>query len=104
MSSQAFRKYRPYTPVEWVATDPLDTKYGIVGPKGSARYPVYQRLDVRVMRTMQRGKIRYSLYADVLNATAAENVFQYRYDADYQVRYAVKMLPLLPTLGIEASF
>ena len=95
---------RPYTPVEWVATDPLDTKYGIVGPKGSARYPVYQRLDVRVMRTMQRGKIRYSLYADVLNATAAENVFQYRYDADYQVRYAVKMLPLLPTLGIEASF
>jgi hypothetical protein len=95
---------RPYTPVVSVATDPLDIKHGIVGAKGSARYPLYKRLDLRVARQLQSGRIHWSLYADVLNATGADNVYQYRYDPQYRVRYTVKMLPVLPTLGVEARF
>lgn len=95
---------RPYTPVRWVATDPLDVRYGVVGEKGSARYPLYQRLDLRVQRTLLRGGVRWILYADIMNATAADNVFQYRYDASYRTRYTVKMLPILPAVGLEAVF
>jgi hypothetical protein len=95
---------RPYTPVRWVATDPLNVKYGIVGPRGSARYPVYQRLDVRIQRTLRQGRVDWSLYADVLNATAADNVYQYRYNPAYTARYTVKMLPTLPAVGVEARF
>jgi outer membrane receptor protein involved in Fe transport len=95
---------RPYTPVRWVATDPLAIRYGVVGAKGSARYPLYQRLDLRVQRTLQRSGVRWVLYADVMNATAADNVFQYRYDSSYRTRYTVKMLPILPTAGFEAIF
>jgi hypothetical protein len=95
---------RPYTPVRWVATDPLDIRYGVVGDKGSARYPLYQRLDLRLQRTLQRAGVRWVLYADVMNATAADNVYQYRYDSTYRARYTVKMLPLLPAAGFEAIF
>jgi hypothetical protein len=95
---------RPYTAVEWVATDPFDVHYGITGARGSARYPAFQRLDVRLAHARTSGRRRWSVYVDVLNATGAENVFQYRYDSTYQVRYAVKMLPTLPTAGFEISF
>jgi hypothetical protein len=96
---------RPYTPVRWVATDPLGTKYGVVGDKGSARYPLYQRLDVRLLRQLHEGgRVRWSLYTDVLNITGADNVYQYRYNPAYTTRYTVRMLPTLPTLGIEARF
>ncbi len=95
---------RPYTPVQFVATDPLGTKYGVVGNLGSARYPMTQRLDVRAQRTWKRGRIGWNLYADVLNVTGADNVYSYRYNPSYTLRYAVKMLPTLPTLGVEARF
>lgn len=94
----------PYTPVEFVAVDPLGHHYGVVGDKGSARYPWYQRLDVRVQRQLGGGRVRWSLYADVLNATAADNVYMYRYNPSYTARYTVRMLPTLPTLGVEARF
>ena len=95
---------RPYTPVRYVATDPLGTKYGVVGDLGSARYPLTQRLDVRVQREWKRGRIGWNVYADILNATGADNVYSYRYNPSYTLRYAVKMLPTLPTLGVEARF
>lgn len=94
----------PYTPVEFVAVDPLGNRYGVVGDKGSARYPWYQRLDVRVQRHIGRGRVRWSVYGDVLNVTAADNVYMYRYNPSYTARYTVRMLPTLPTLGIEARF
>jgi hypothetical protein len=95
---------RPYTPVQAVATDPLNVKYGIAGDLGSARYPLYRRLDARISRHFDTPRVRWSLYADVLNVTAAENVFQIRYNPAYTSRYVIRMLPTLPTLGLEARF
>jgi hypothetical protein len=96
---------RPYTPVRYVATDPLGAKYGIVGEKGSARYPLYQRLDARLLRRFGSARgVRWSLYADVLNVTGVDNVYQYRFNPSYTARYTVHMLPTLPTLGLEARF
>jgi hypothetical protein len=95
---------RPYTPVESVAVDPLNTRYGIVGAKGSARYPAYRRLDVRVQRRFGSGRVHWSVYADILNVTGADNVYQVRYNPAYSARYSVHMLPTLPTLGVEARF
>jgi hypothetical protein len=95
---------RPYTPVVAVASDPLNTKYGIVGDKGAARYPLYRRLDMRLQRQFRRGRADWSVYADVLNVTAADNVYQVRYNPAYTARYVVRMLPTLPTLGVEARF
>lgn len=95
---------RPYTPVRSVATDPLNTKYGISGDLGSARYPLYRRLDARISRHFDTTNFHWSLYADVLNVTAAENVFQIRYNPAYTSRYVIRMLPTLPTLGLEARF
>jgi hypothetical protein len=95
---------RPYTPVQYVATDPVGSKYGVVGDLGSARYPFTQRLDVRAQRTWKRGRVGWSVYADVVNVTGADNIYSYRYNPSYTLRYAVKMLPTLPTLGIEARF
>ena len=99
-----FGSGRPYTPVQFVATDPIGIRYGIVGDLGSARYPYTQRLDVRAQRTWKRGRIGWNVYADVLNVTGADNVYSYRYNPSYTLRYAVKMLPTLPTLGVEARF
>ena len=95
---------RPYTPVRAVATDPLNIKYGISGDLGSARYPLYRRLDARISRHFATTHVHWSLYADVLNVTAAENVFQIRYNPAYTSRYVIRMLPTLPTLGLEARF
>jgi hypothetical protein len=95
---------RPYTPVVEVASDPLNTKYGIAGRRGSARYPLYRRLDMRLQRQFQRGNAAWSVYADVLNVTGADNVYQVRYNPAYTARYVVRMLPTLPTLGVEARF
>jgi hypothetical protein len=95
---------RPYTPVQYVATDPVGSKYGVVGDLGSARYPFTQRLDVRAQRTWKRGRVGWNVYADIVNVTGADNIYSYRYNPSYTLRYAVKMLPTLPTLGIEARF
>jgi hypothetical protein len=94
----------PYTPIESVERGPDGKTYGIVGRKGSARLPAYQRLDFRVTRNFHGQGLQWRVYAEVLNATAAENVYLYRWNRDYTQQYSVTMLPVLPTLGIEASF
>ncbi len=78
--------------------------YGIVGRKGSARLPRYERLDFRVTRHFRGDRLHWRLYAEVLNATASDNVYMYRWNRAYTSQYAVNMLPRLPTLGVEASF
>ncbi len=94
----------PFTPVASVAHDAAGDAYGIVGRKGSARLPRYTRLDFRVTRHFRGDRLHWRLYGEVLNATASDNVYMYRWNREYTSQYAVHMLPLLPTLGVEASF
>ena len=94
----------PYTPVEAVTHDADGKAYGIVGRKGSARLPMYHRLDFRVTRHFRGERMHWRVYAEALNATNAANVFMYRWNRDYTSQYSVNMLPFLPTLGVEAAF
>lgn len=94
----------PLTPVETVHHDSEGTAYGVVGLKGSQRLPLYKRLDLRLLRHFHSRNVDWRVYAEVLNATAANNVYMLRWNRDYTQEYSVQMLPLLPTLGIEASF
>jgi hypothetical protein len=94
----------PYTPVRHVVWDGDGNAYGVVGGKGSARLPSYQRLDLRVLRYFGGKSVHWRVFAEVLNATGANNVYMQRWNADYTQQYSVSMMPFLPTLGIEASF
>jgi outer membrane receptor protein involved in Fe transport len=67
----------PTTPVtaEWVVDDEGEESPELVfGPRNSARYPDYQRLDVRASKSfvLSRGELR--LVLEVLNLTNRENV------------------------------
>jgi hypothetical protein len=66
--------------------------------------PLYRRLDLRLLRHFSSARVDWRLYAEVLNVTAAHNVYMQRWNRDYTGQYSVGMLPLLPTLGVEASF
>jgi outer membrane receptor protein involved in Fe transport len=94
----------PYTPIESLQLDDEGNVYGIVGRKGSARLPDYGRLDLRAERSFQGSKLRWRVYAEILNVTAANNVYMTRWNRGYTQQYSVTMLPFLPTLGVEASF
>ena len=94
----------PYTPVVAVETAANGTAYGIVGRKGTASLPAYQRLDLKLLRHFHGKSVDWRIFAEVLNATAAENVYMQRWNRAYTQQYSVTMLPLLPTLGVEASF
>jgi len=94
----------PYTPVQSVEWDAEGNAYGVVGGKGSARLPMYRRLDLRLLRHFQAKNVHWRVFAEVLNATGADNVYMQRWNRDYTQQYSVSMLPILPTLGIEASF
>ncbi len=94
----------PFTPIVAVENDAAGNVYGFVGRKGSAQLPVYQRLDLRLLRHFQAKSVDWRVFVEVLNATAAENVYMQRWNRNYTQQYSVTMLPLLPTLGVEASF
>jgi outer membrane receptor protein involved in Fe transport len=95
---------RPYSAIVGVVAQPEDVYLVAEGRKGNARLPEYTRLDLRLSRHFGSTARSWTVYAEVLNATGASNVFQLRYDPTYSRRYAVTMLPTLPTLGIEARF
>lgn len=95
---------RPFTPLDHVVEDDEGNRFGVAGGKGSARLPPYRRLDLRIMRHFRSRGVRWSVFADILNATSADNVYQYRWERSYTQRYSVSMLPTLPTLGLEARF
>jgi hypothetical protein len=95
---------RPYSAIIGVVEEPKGVYLVAEGRRGNARLPAYRRLDVRLSRHFGSPGRSWTVYAEVLNATGARNIFQLRYDPTYSRRYAVTMLPTLPTLGIEARF
>lgn len=95
---------RPWTPVGQVLVDATGRRIGIEARRGSARLPLYARLDVRVARHFRGQNVQWNIYAEVLNVTQARNVFQHRYDTGYHNRIDLLMLPALPTLGFEVRF
>lgn len=91
------------------ASDGTDTFGGyavLLGERNGSRYPAYHRLDVSVRKSWEKSWGRITPYVDVLNLYNRKNVLFYFYDFGKAppTRSGISMFPLLPTLGVEASF
>ena len=76
----------------------------IPGVPYSERLPAFTQLDLRVDKRFTFKSWILSLYIDVSNVTNQGNVEGYAYSYDYRQRQAVTGLPVLPSIGIRASF
>ena len=91
------------------ASDSSDTLGGYaidLGPRNGERYPIYHRLDASFRKTYQKSWGHITPYVDILNVYNQKNVlfYFYEYDKKPATRSGISMFPLLPTLGVEASF
>jgi hypothetical protein len=73
--------------------------------KNTARYPVYERLDLRMsMLGTLFGDYKVEWYLELINALDHRNIYEYYWTDDYETRFTSYMLPLLPFFGARVSF
>jgi hypothetical protein len=98
---------RFYDPVlrEW-GVDNKATFEDIGGARNGARYPATRRLDLLVERPFTRGRVSFSPYVSIVNATDAENVlfYTYRFSSSPAVRQTVTQFPFLPSVGVSIAY
>lgn len=100
-------KYRfgsgtPYTPVTGSYFDGTDEKFfPILGSQNSARYPSYNRLDVRLTRLFYLNNFPLELYLEILNALNNKNIIHWIYNSDYSSKGDMKVFPFLPVVGVN---
>lgn len=89
-----------------IGKDPQLPIYVVPGERNGQRYPAYSRLDLTFRRTYHPRWGTITPYAQVLNATNRKNVlfYFYNFDNDPPTRSGISMFPVLPTLGLEATF
>jgi outer membrane receptor protein involved in Fe transport len=81
-----------------------DVYVPVSGAPWSGRLPDFVQLDARIdKRFIFKGWV-LALYLDVSNVTYHSNVEGYTYSYDYRRRAPISGLPILPSLGIRASF
>ncbi|HEV2132322.1 MAG TPA: TonB-dependent receptor [Longimicrobiaceae bacterium] len=80
--------------------------YVVLGERNTQRYPAYHRLDMTLRRTFQPRWGTLTPYLQVLNGYNRRNVlfYFYNYNRNPPTRSGISMFPLLPTIGVEASF
>jgi len=77
----------------------------VFGELNSARFPTYQRVDLRIDRTFKRKSGKdIGAYIELLNVLGAENAAEYDYNADYSEKEIVPQLNGIFTFGIKATF
>ncbi len=78
----------------------------LLGPRNGARFPARHRLDLSFRKTITKSWGTMTPYLSVINVYNRKNAlfYFYNYDATPPTRDGVSMIPLLPTLGLEASF
>ncbi|HYR08693.1 MAG TPA: TonB-dependent receptor [Longimicrobium sp.] len=86
--------------------DPDVPYYVVPGDRNRERYPAYHRLDLTVRRPYVRRWGTFTPYLQVLNVYNQRNVLFYffNYDRTPPTRSGISMFPLLPSIGVEASF
>ncbi|HEU0300720.1 MAG TPA: TonB-dependent receptor [Longimicrobium sp.] len=86
--------------------DPDVPYYIIPGDRNRERYPAYHRLDLTLRRPYARRWGTFTPYVQVLNVYNQRNVLFYffNYDRTPPTRSGISMFPLLPSIGVEASF
>jgi hypothetical protein len=88
------------------AEDPELPVFVVPGLRNAERYPAYHRLDVTLRRTYERRWGTLTPYVQVLNAYNRRNVlfYFYNYSDVPATRSGISMFPVLPTIGVEATF
>ncbi|HST61507.1 MAG TPA: hypothetical protein VLK84_22565, partial [Longimicrobium sp.] len=86
--------------------DPDVPLYVVLGDRNRERYPAYHRLDVTLRRPYVRRWGTFTPYLQVLNVYNKKNVlfYFYNYDKTPPTRSGLSMFPILPAIGVEASF
>ncbi|HEU4884610.1 MAG TPA: TonB-dependent receptor [Longimicrobium sp.] len=88
-------------------SDDPDVPYFVVpGDRNRERYPAYHRLDLTIRRPYARRWGTFTPYLQVLNVYNQRNVLFYGFDYDRTppTRSGISMFPVLPSIGVEASF
>ncbi len=104
-----YRTGNPYTPVV-DATRVPDPRNGkliylpIYGEKNSERLPPYHRLDLRVSKVFRFNSWEFGIFLELLNAYNRKNLLDYQYEEDYKDKNPIYQFPILPYLGITATF
>jgi hypothetical protein len=99
-----FTSGHPFSPYSG-SYDPVVDRYSAYpGELNSDRYPVFHQLDVRAEKTWHKPKRDWRLYLDVYNVYNAHNPFAASYDYDYSDLLTIISVPIIPTLGLEATF
>ncbi|HSH74871.1 MAG TPA: TonB-dependent receptor [Longimicrobiales bacterium] len=93
--------------LEWTDDDGGAAPYAVLlGQRNGDRYPLYHRLDLSLRRTTAKSWGTLTPYVSLVNVYNQRNplFYFYDYDASPPVRTGVSMFPLIPTLGLEATF
>ncbi|HEY0154858.1 MAG TPA: TonB-dependent receptor [Longimicrobium sp.] len=95
-----YRLPRPFS------EDPELPVYVVPGRRNQERYPAYHRLDVTLRRRYERSWGTLTPYVQVLNTYNQRNVlfYFYNYSDTPATRSGISMFPVLPTIGVEATF
>ncbi|MCB9569572.1 MAG: Plug domain-containing protein [Myxococcales bacterium] len=99
----------PYTPVVGAVGGspagylPADEFEPIFGFPLSARFPLFQQLDLRVDKRWIRKRTIVTAYLDVLNVLNHQNTEAYVYNIDYSRPVQRIGLPILPLLGVRVE-
>ncbi len=101
-------KYRygtgtPYTPVVGSYFNQAKDKYiPELGVQYSARYPAYNRLDLRLTRLLQIGRMPFTVYLEVLNVLDNQNAIHWMYSSDYSAKkFMTFFSTITPVIGID---
>ena len=95
-----------YTPV--IGATPDSEIAGLYIPQygelNSERFPTFNRLDLRVDRTVTKSNGRtYSAYFEVINLLGSDNVASYSYNADYSEREEDNQKSAFFSIGFKAE-
>lgn len=102
----------PHTPITGGIFDADAGRYlPVYAAKASSRFEAFQALDLRVDWSLLLPWLEVAVYADLVNVhsvldsllgvNATEDLV---YNADYTAANEVKGLPLIPTVGVKATF
>jgi hypothetical protein len=94
----------PYTPVVDGTYDAAtDTYLPVFGEVNGARYPTYQKLDVRAQKTMWWGRTKVEAYGELWWVPAGANTMYQAYRYDYDAVAPVRGPTFLPLVGIRGE-
>lgn len=99
-----FATGNPYYPIVGSRYDADRDRYQPIYAAESERLPIFHRLDLRLDKNFRFDTWLLGFYLDVQNAYNASNSEGFRYSYDFGIRTAGVSLPILPTLGVRASF